>query len=157
MALVITSINAVPDFTTMRPDGTLSNARIEDLIWNGLGNYDDGTGSTRPITFEIPNVAPPSYAVKVLLQGICQLPPSYANASYTVCGTLLTDDGQSVTVFKSSPLKAPPIIPQNGVQVLITPDTLNVPAPTPSIACPVLFRWAGDFSWKIKPDGLPGM
>lgn len=158
-ALVLLTIIAKPNLSTRNSANVVHQPGTPVTIWSSTGgSYQDGDGSTEPITYQIPNNAAQYYKPNLSLAGTCTFPGAYAGKMYTITASLpIGPGGTLVPVIQSVPIPAPVPIPNPPVPVPFLCSAFQVNSPIqPPNTCPVPFRWTGDFQWKVSAAGCPG-
>lgn len=155
LPLVVNLISAQPDFRTTNSTGqnplpillpiwTLTKPR--PAAW-----YIDGpTGSKSPVTFHIPNNITATYTINLEFEGVFTFPTAWVG-HYVVTASL-----GGTEVLKSPPGDIPPPPPSAPVPTNLMLNNFIVSAPITTAICPIPFRWAGDFEWKIYNVEVPG-
>ena len=156
MAFVVTSITALPKYSTRNRINAVTPGDFHTPIWNAMSPfiYPDGpTGSYNPVTFQIPDRVGP-FKVPLSLQGTFNFDINlWGGQSYVVYCVLPARGGQLANsmVLVSDPIRAPMM----GLGVVVS--GFNLLKPDFRMGLPRLpFRWAGDFIWTIMMASNPG-
>lgn len=138
----IVSIEAIPDITCVSTAGRVIPTQINTIIWEPTKDYIDAAGSKVPVTFRTPDTNN-DYMTLTKLIGTCVFPESWSGNRYIVgCWA------GELEVLRSRQIDVPPPFPEN----IVAMDLLTlIPDPT---TCPLPFRWAGDFTWRLRLVGM---
>lgn len=161
-ALTLLSVQASPAIATRSSAGSVAQPGISTYIWTPTINYDDPAqidGSTKPVTFETPSSKIALYIPKIIWNATCVFTQPYTGQAYSIIASLPFENaGTLVPIFQStgkmvapSAIPSPPPLEQLQCADFKLVSGLNIPP-----ACPVPFRVAGDFIWKLSFDSLPG-
>ncbi|KAI9741653.1 MAG: hypothetical protein M1834_000037 [Cirrosporium novae-zelandiae] len=162
---VISQITARSPLMTENTARAINLPDIWFTIWNPTDNFVDDVasdgfgGSTAPVTFRIPVGNPLKYQLGLSMTAMVIFPQTFVEgSSFTVRAALMGTDGSLAEVLESAeipmPIQPSPVQP---VPIPITVSELGIIPPFAGmLACPVPFRWAGDFHWRITSsiDGL---
>lgn len=156
--LVLTSVQATPTLATRNTAGNVAQPGTPLVVWSPAGNYNDDDGSTQPVTFRTPFNTVTPYSPAFTLSAVCTFTSQYAMEGYDVVASLpIGQNGTLVPILRSAGNHVPAPLPNPPVPVPLQcanfqfDDGLHLPA-----SCPVPFRFAGDFQWKLSFMGLPG-
>jgi hypothetical protein len=157
-SLVLTAVRATPALATRNSAGTLIPPGVPLTVWDPAGNYADCGGSTKPVTFRTPVDATQPYSPSFTLIATCTFTSQYAGQSFDVEVSLpIGPNGAFVTILRSTgnmppmPLPNPPVPVPLQISNFQFNNGLNLAS-----GCPVPFRFAGDFQWKLTFMALPG-
>lgn len=155
MAFVVNSISAKSDYPVTTSSGTVI-LPVTAQIWTLLSPrpatwYVDGTGSKEPRIFSIPRTTEESYDVSIQLEGLFTFPSSWTG-QYVIQAY---PNGLSTPILESHRHIVPP--PTNPpIPIPIKIDSFKASSPFKDFVCPIPFRWAGDFEWKISNVNVEG-
>lgn len=140
---VVESIQAGIQLVTVNTAGRALPGSGNLGVWSPGQSYIDGTGSTYPATFLNPG-RKSGYIARLTFAGTCKFPTTWQKKKYTLAASLGSTR----------------VLERKGIDVPIRNDGNNVianglPLLSPNLAtaaCPLPFRWSGDFTWTITLD-----
>ncbi|KAK0105141.1 hypothetical protein ONS95_004460 [Cadophora gregata] len=154
----VQNITAVPSLSTKNSNGILVRPGVSSTVWDPVNGYVDGTGSFAPVTFRIPGLVTQPYSLSMTANIAVVLTAHYSGTSFDLEGSVILPNGNELKVLTSigrnvpTPLPNPPAPVAMQISNFQFHDDLHL-----ENSCPVPFRVAGDFIWRLTFLGLPAI
>lgn len=157
--LKINQINAVNGLAIRNSKGTLTPPGSTNSVWlsnpgAGITTYNEGTdGSIAPVIFV---TAAAAYTPAFTLFTDCEFATAQSAAAYDIVATLpIGTNNTDVPILRCTGNKAPTVTSgTSSKSILFKNFQLDSGLKIPQ-NCPVPFRLAGDFTWKLFFKTIP--